>query len=133
MQIEIPSWAAGAVVGVLLIALGGCGGLGPTATPSINEKIAWTGKVFEERDAAVVADLLSQDAARQLVADYDLQLEVVALHAGELSPNVSGPSYLGYVVEALRAGDSEPKILLINAEVGELGAGPGVPPGGNDQ
>jgi hypothetical protein len=38
---------------------------------------------------------------------------------------VSGPSYIGYVVEAVRSGDSELKILLINAEEGELTAGPG--------
>ncbi len=111
--------------------LGACGGVEPTSTPSINEKIAWTGYVFDARDKSAVAELLSEDRARQLVAEYDPELEIVAVHAGELAPNVSGPRYLGYVVEALRPGDPEPKIVLINAEEGEVGAGPGVPPSGS--
>ena len=124
-------WPRGAVMAAVALLLGACGGVKPTSTPSMNEKIAWTGYVFEARDEPVVADLLSQDRARQLVAEYDPELEIVAVHAGELAPNVSGPSYLGYVVEAVRSGDPEPKVLLINAEEGELSAGPGVRPGGD--
>lgn len=108
----------------VMIALAACG-IGPTSMQSIDEKIAWTGQVFAARDPALVAELLDEDAARRLVSDYDPELEVIALHAGELSPNVSGPSYLGYVVEAMRSGDPELRILLINAEEGELAAGPG--------
>jgi hypothetical protein len=69
----------------VMIGLAACG-TAPSATPSINEKIAWTGNVFESSDPAMVADLLGEHEARRLVSDYDRELEIVALHAGELSP-----------------------------------------------
>lgn len=94
MGIELPSRTAVLVaVAVALFVLGGCGGLGPSATPTINDRISWTGSVFEERALADVAER---------------------------------PSYLGYVVEVVRAGGSEPLIVLINAEEGAVSAAPGV-------
>ncbi len=116
-----------------LFVLGGCGGLAPSGTPTINDRIAWSGYVFDEHDPAEVAVLLSQDAARELVAEYDPTLEIVALHAGELAPNVSGPSYLGYVVEVVRADGSESLPVLINAEEGALSGGPGLVTSEHDQ
>lgn len=122
------------VIGALVAALTGCGALEPSPTPTINDKIAWTGKVFEERDPAHVAQHLSEDAARALVAEYDPSLEIVAIHAGELAPNVSGPSYLGYVVEVVRADRTDVLPILINAEEGAVAGGPGVDTsGGPDQ
>jgi hypothetical protein len=113
------------VIGVLVVALAACGALKPSPTPTINDKIAWTGKVLEERDRTEVEQHLSEAAARALVAEYDPSLEIVAIHAGELAPKVSGPSYLGYVVEVARGDDADVLPILINAEEGALTAGPG--------
>lgn len=127
MRIDLSLPIAGRVaVAAALFVLGGCGGLAPSATPTINDKIAWSGYVYDERDSAAVARLLSQDAARDLVAEYDHRLEIVALHAGELAPNISGPSYLGYVVEVVRADRTDVLPILINAEEGAVAGGPGV-------
>jgi hypothetical protein len=121
------------VIAALFAALAGCGALEPSPTPTINDKISWTGKVFEERDLADVEQHLSEDSARALVAEYGQPLEIVAIHAGELAPNVSGPTYLGYVVEVARPSGDEALPILINAEKGEIVAGPGADTADGDQ
>jgi hypothetical protein len=89
---------------LIVLALAACD-LSSALIP-INEKISWTGMVFESRDPAVVAELLSPDAARRLVAEYDEGLEIVALHSGELSPNVSGPATSAMLSRRSDAGSS---------------------------
>ena len=106
---------------VAALALGACS-LAPSATPSLNEKIAWTGSVFEAVDAAGVAELMAQDEARRLVTDYPQTAEIVAIHAGRLAPNISGPSFLGYVAEVRSVDGGDPMIILVNAETQDLAA-----------
>jgi hypothetical protein len=112
-----------ALVVATALLVSACAGV-PEPTLSINDKIAWSGNVFEPAAAASVEAFMSEDQARQLVADYppvvNYGLVVAGLHPGRLSPNVSGEGHFGYVVEVAPADGGDGVVILINAETQEL-------------
>lgn len=126
IQLSLRVVLRGVAVPTALSVLAGCSGLAPAAMPTINEKTAWSGYVFDERERAAVAEHLSDDDARGLIAGYAPSLTIVSLHPGELAPNVNGPTYVGYVVEVVRGERTDVLPILINAEEGAVTGGPGV-------